>query len=103
MAENPRDWYEQCGKYAVENKYSMDFGVLFLLKPNAPENIKILFRKYIELCKKPFHALGLNVYKDKCIVGFLPTDDLFEQEQIEIAKRLIETGYLNNNPYFKFM
>lgn len=103
MRENPREWYEQCGKYAVANKYSMDFGVLFVLKPNAPEHIKDVFRKYIELCKKPFHSLGLNVYENNCIVDFLPTENLFEREQIEVAKQLIKTGYLNNDPFFKFM
>lgn len=97
MLENPNDWYFECGKYAKQNKYTMEYGALFLIDDNAPDTVKNVYRKYINLCLKPFKSLGLCKFENNRLVGFFETDNPTEQEQIDIIKELIRKGYLDNN------
>ncbi len=95
----PYEWYLESGKYAIKNKHCMDYGALFLLQPEAPPEAIEAYKKYINLCKKPFMNRNLCLYKNNRVVSFLPTNDPLEQEQIEIFKQLIKDGYINNDPF----
>lgn len=97
--QEPYKWYLESGKYAIENKYCMEFGALFLLLPEAPPEVIEAYKNYIKLCIKPFMNRNLCLYKNNRIVGFLPTNDPLEHEQIEIFKQLIKDGYINNEPF----
>lgn len=97
MVENPYNWYTECTTYAVGNKYSLQYGMFFLIKDNAPENIDSVYRKYLDLCIKPFLSNELHILENNRIVGFLKTDNPIELEQIEIFKQLVEKGYINND------
>lgn len=97
MIENPYNWYLECGKYAKPNKYTMEYGALFLIDDNAPDAVKNIYQKYINLCLKPFISLGLCKFENNRLIGFFEADNPTEQEQVNIIKELIRTGYLDNN------
>ena len=99
MIENPIDWYLECGKYAIDNRYSNQFGLFFLIRDNAPDTIKNIYRKYLDLCIKPFLSLGLFRIKNNNIVDFEETKNPVELEQIELFKQLIKKGYIDNTVF----
>ena len=97
MIENPYNWYTECIEYAVKNKRSMQYGMFVLLKDNVPENIRNSYKKYLDLCIKPFLSNELHILENNKIIGFLETDNPIELEQIELFKQLVEKGYINND------
>ncbi|MCQ2173319.1 MAG: hypothetical protein MJZ17_11335 [Bacteroidales bacterium] len=99
MIENPYNWYLECGKYAIENKHSMDYGLFFRIEENAPENVKKSYRKYLDICIKPFISMGLHMIEDNHIVDFVRTDNPIEQEQIELFQYLVDIGYIDNSVF----
>lgn len=99
MIENPLDWYNECGKYAIDNQYYSRYGVFFLIKEETPAIVKEKYRKYLDLCIKPFLSNEVHIFKDGHIVGFEPTDNPALQEQIDIFKQLVQKGYINNDVY----
>lgn len=99
MIENPKQWYLECLDYAIENKNSMDFGLFFLIDDDAPEKIKNSYKKYLDLCIKPFISMGFHLIKDNHISGFIETDNPTAQEQIELFKQLISKGYIDNTVF----
>lgn len=99
MIDNPYNWYLECGEYAIENKNSMDYGFLFLIDNNAPDSVKKSYRKYLDLCIKPFLSMNLHIIKNNHIVGFSDTDNSTELEQIKLFNKLVEKGFINNDVY----
>ena len=99
MIENPYNWYTECIEYAKENKHAMEYGLFFLIDENAPENAKKCYRKYLDLCIKPFLSNELHILENTRMVGFHETDNSIELEQIELFKKLVQKGYINNDVY----
>lgn len=99
MIENPYNWYSECAKYAIKNKFHVEYGFLFLIDDKAPQSVKASYMKYIELCIGPFLSNEVHIFKDGHIVGFEPTDNPALQEQIDIYKQLVQKGYINNDVY----
>ena len=100
---DPLNWFIKCGKYAIENKYCMEFGAMFRMRSDAPSDVIEAFREYLKLCKKPFLNRGLCLIRNNRVVGFLPTNDPLEQEQIEVFKDLVKEGFIDNDPFLKSM
>jgi len=99
MIENPYNWYLESSKYAIENKYSMDYGLFFLIDEKAPENVQKSYRKYLDLCINPFISMGLHLIEKDHIVGFIETDNPIEKEQIDVFSQLVKNGYIDNSVF----
>lgn len=99
MIENPYNWYLECVDYAITNKTSMDYGLLFLIDESAPENVKTSYLKYLDICINPFISRGLHFVKDNHIAGFLETNNPIEQEQIRLFKYLVHQGIIDNSVF----
>ena len=99
MIENPYNWYLECINYAIKNKYSMDYGLFFIIDEKAPESIKQDYKKYLDLCINPFISMGLHLIEHNHIVGFLETDNPVEKEQIDIFNQLVKRGYIDNTVF----
>lgn len=99
MIDNPQEWYYECGDYAIDNKYNNEYGFLFLIDNDAPEAVKKTYKKYLELCIKPFLSNGIHIVKNGHIDGFEKTDSPALLEQIELFYQLVQMGYINNDVF----
>lgn len=107
MIENPNKWFYNSVKYAIENKNPIQYGCVFLLKKDVPDKVKEDYIKYIKLMRKPFFSLGIGIFKPyNCngligykLIGFKDNLNDFEKEQADIMKKLIDNGYISNEPF----
>ena len=107
MIENSNKWFLNSVKYAIENKYPIQYGCVFLLKKDAPDEIKYDYIKYIKLVRKPFFSSGIGIFKPyNCnglsrykLIGFKDELSDFEKEQADIMKKLMDSGYISNEPF----
>lgn len=107
MIENPVEWFNKSGKYGLPTKYPVHFGSVFLIDEKAPDEVKKDYIKYINLAKKKFFSSGIGTFKPKFdggliryrLVGFKENLNGIEKEQADIIQKLIDNGYLSNDPF----
>ncbi len=107
MIENPNNWFHNSIRYAVDNNYPFRYGYAFLLKKDAPQSVVAEYVKYLNLIKKVFFSSGIGVFKPIIIngqhrfklVGIKEDLSKFEKEQADIFLKLIDDGYISNEPF----
>lgn len=96
MVENPKIWFEKCSEYAVPNENIIVYGDLFLLKDNAPDEIKGLYKQYIDLLKKVYINSNFLIIVNKEIVNIQDNLPPRDYEQAKLTIHLIEKGLLKS-------
>ncbi len=88
-----------CVPYAIVNRGTMDFGALFLIRDDAPDEAKAAYLEYIKIAQRWFYKSDIGVYDNGKLVGH--SDNLDDEllEQYEIAVKLIEKGIFGNDPF----
>ena len=88
-----------CVPYAIVNRGTMDFGALFLIRDDAPDEAKTAYLEYIKIAQRWFYKSDIGVYYNCTLIGHSENLDDELLEQYEIAVKLIEKGIFGNDPF----
>lgn len=91
---NPLNYIAEFQDY-IKAPDNCTYGMLCILNEEATEKAISAYKEYIELCSKVILSWDEIIIEDWEIKGFANSSDLHQQEQIEIAKELIDKGVIN--------
>ena len=100
MTETMRDWLPRFSDFAIfpDNFEAGDF---VELQKNAPKSAQKAYGEYIRFISHGLIGWDDLVIKDRRIVGMTETATGKSKEQCEIVLRLIEDGWIRNDPFIR--
>lgn len=91
---NPLKYVDDFINYIKEPAH-FEYGMLCILNPDSPAIAKESYEKYIKLCSKVIQSWDETIIDNWEIKGFDESDNKIQQQQIDIAKKLIDSGIIN--------
>lgn len=100
MTETMIDWLPKFAEFA---RFPSDFmaGDFVELKDNAPKEAREAYRKYIKFVSHGLQNWDDLIIENRRIVGMAKTAKGKSKKQCEIVLRLVEDGWIKNDPFIQ--